>query len=209
MKVGSILYSFRRCPFAIRARLALVYSGVKFELREVKLNDLPEAMLRISPKATVPVLQLSDGTVLEESLGIIEWSLSLNDPDNWLDRNNQTLIYENDEYFKPLLDNYKYADRHLQLSQIEHRANCLPYLNELDQILQTSTCLSGDELGKTDIAIMPFIRQFAGVEPDWFAQCQLGATRNWLNNLIDSALFKRVMAKHPVWQPGDKAVYIL
>lgn len=207
MKDDSILYSFRRCPFAIRARLALIYSGVKFELREVKLNDLPEAMLEISPKATVPVLQLSDGTVLEESLDIFDWSLSLNDPHNWLDRNDKNLIRKNDEVFKPLLDKYKYADRHPELSQPEHLSNCLPFLNKLEHLLQSSAYLSGERQGRTDITIMPFIRQFAAVDPDWFLQSEFDSTRRWLNTLMDSALFKKVMQKHPVWQPGDEPLY--
>lgn len=207
MKNNPILYSFRRCPFAIRARLSLAYSEIRLELREVKLNNLPEAMLEISPKATVPVLQLTDGTVLEESLDIIDWSLSIRDPDNWLDRNDQTLIQENDESFKSLLDKYKYADRHPELSQSEHLANCLPFLAKLEKLLRNATFLSGDRQGKTDIAIMPFIRQFAGVEPEWFSNNEFSSTRRWLNALLESELFKNVMQKHPVWQPGDRPVY--
>ena len=202
-----ILYSFRRCPFAIRARFALVYSEIPLEHREVKLNNLPEAMLIISPKATVPVLQLSDGSVLEESLEIIDWSLSIRDPHGWLDYNDQALVRENDESFKPLLDKYKYADRYPELPQSEHLSNCLPFLTKLEHLLQNSTYLSGDRQGRTDVAIMPFIRQFAGVEPGWFSQGEFSSTRHWLNSLVESELFKKVMQKHPVWQPGDEPVY--
>lgn len=203
-----ILYSFRRCPFAIRARLALAYSEIALEHREVKLNDLPEAMLLISPKATVPVLELDDGTVLEESLDIIDWSLSINDPHGWLDRCNPTLIRENDERFKPLLDKYKYADRHPELSQSKHLSNCLPFIAKLEDLLAEATYLSGDRPGKTDIAIMPFVRQFAGVEPGWFANSEFSSTRHWLNSLIESELFNNIMQKYPVWQTGDKPVYV-
>ena len=203
-----ILYSFRRCPFAIRARLALVYSEISLEHREVKLNNLPGAMLAISPKATVPVLQLSDGSVLEESLDIIDWSLSIKDPHSWLDHNDQTLIEENDAFFKPRLDKYKYADRHPELSQSEHLSSCLPFLSKLEYLLQNSTYLGGDRQGRTDIAIVPFIRQFAGVEPEWFSLSEFSSTRRWLKIQVESDLFKKVMQKHPVWQPGERPVYI-
>ena len=202
-----ILYSFRRCPYAIRARLALAYSGIKVELREVKLSDKPAEFLALSAKATVPVLQLNDGRILEESLDIIEWALSTADPDGWLVADESALINANDEVFKPLLDRYKYADRYTELSQQEHRTAALPFLALLDSKLQDSDYLTGSRLTRVDISIMPFIRQFAGVEPDWFVQSELIALRHWLEKLLESPLFKKVMVKTSFWQAGDASVY--
>jgi len=202
-----LLYSFRRCPYAIRARLALAYSGIKVELREVKLSDKPAEFLALSAKATVPVLHLCDGRILEESLDIIEWALSNADPDGWLVEDENTLIKENDDVFKPLLDHYKYADRFPQFSQHEHRAAALPFLTLLDSKLQGSDYLAGSRLSRVDISIMPFVRQFAGVEPDWFAQSEFIALRHWLQKLVESPLFKKAMVKYSFWEAGDASVY--
>jgi len=210
MNATPTLYSFRRCPFAIRARMALVYSGVQVELREVKLSDLPDSMLQLSPKATVPVLALSDGKVIDESIDVMHWSLSQADPEQWIDIDeaSQQLIQRTDEEFKPLLDTYKYADRHPELSQLEHRARSASFLNELNQLLRLHPFLSGSRRRLTDVAIFPFIRQFAGVEPDWFKHCEYSALRNWLNAMLDSDLFQAVMKKNSFWQIGDKIVYL-
>lgn len=203
-----ILYSFRRCPYAIRARLALANSDIKVELREVKLSDKPAEFLALSSKATVPVLQLSDGRILEESLDIIEWALSNADRDGWLVEDKDALIKENDDVFKPLLDQYKYADRYPQLSQQEYRAAALPFLILLDSKLQDCDYLTGSRLSCVDISIMPFIRQFAGVEPDWFVQSEFVALRHWLQRLVTSPLFKKVMSKYSFWKAGDASVYL-
>ena len=202
-----LLYSFRRCPFAIRARLALAYSDIRVELREVKLSDKPADMLAISPKATVPVLQLIDGRILEESLDIIDWALSISDPDGWLVEDKDGLIKKNDCLFKPLLDRYKYADRHPQMSQRQHREAALCFISLLDNRLKDGNYLLGSRLSVVDIAIMPFVRQFAGVEPDWFAQSEFIALRHWLEKLVESPLFKKVMNKYRFWQAGDASVY--
>ena len=205
------LYSFRRCPYAMRARMVLLYSAVKVELREVKLSAMPGEMLRISPKATVPVLQLSDGTVFEESLDIMYWALSISDPQLWLteDAESQALIRLNDEDFKPQLDNYKYADRFPQKIQLENRTLAERFLCRLESRLLEYPYLVGNRLTITDVAIMPFIRQFAGVEPHWFAQCKYTEVRRWLNQLIESDLFKSVMRKYAFWKSGDEAVYLI
>ena len=205
-----ILYSFRRCPFAIRARMALVCTGIRVELREVKLSDMPESMLRLSPKATVPVLVLAGEQVIDESLDIMLWSLSQADPCQWLESDpvSRELIRRCDEDFKPLLDCYKYADRHPRLSQLEHRANAEFFLQELDQLLNCQTFITDSQCRLADVSIFPFIRQFAGVDAPWFEQCEYAALRNWLNTMLDSDLFKRVMQKHPFWQPGDATVYL-
>ena len=145
--------------------MALAYSGIQAELREVKLSDMPDSMLQLSPKATVPVLALSDGQVLDESLDIMLWSLSQSDPEDWLDidESSKQLIQQFDEEFKPLLDRYKYADRYPRLSQHEHRIRAEDYLSELNQLLTFHPYLSGGHCRLSDVAIFPFIRQFAGV----------------------------------------------
>jgi glutathione S-transferase len=205
-----ILYSFRRCPFAIRARMALVYAGIRVELREVKLSDMPESMLRLSPKATVPVLVLAGGRVIDESLDVMLWSLSQADPCQWLaaDATSRQLIRRCDDDFKALLDCYKYADRHPRLSQLEHRVRAEPFLQELDQLLSCHAFITDRQCRLADVAIFPFIRQFAGVDAPWFAQCEYAALRGWLNTMQDSELFKRVMQKHSFWQPGDATLYL-
>jgi glutathione S-transferase len=205
-----ILYSFRRCPYAIRARMALVYVGIRVELREVKLGSMPESMLRLSPKATVPVLVLDGGRVIDESLNVMLWSLSQADPLRWLeiDAASQQLIRRCDEDFKPLLDCYKYADRHPWLSQVEHRVRAESFLQELDQLLSSHAFISDSQCRLADVAIFPFMRQFAGVDASWFEQCEYAALRGWLNTMQDSDLFKRVMRKCPFWQPGDATLYL-
>ena len=205
-----ILYSFRRCPFAIRARMALVYSGIQVELREVRLSDIPDAMRQLSPKATVPALALSDGQVVDESLDVMYWSLSQSDPAYWLDideASNQ-LVWQNDEEFKPLLDCYKYADRYPQFSQLEHRIRAEVFLRELNQLLSRHPYLSDSQCRLTDVAIFPFIRQFAGVDASWFQHCEYSSVRNWLNTMLGSDLFQGVMKKSPFWQLGDEAIYL-
>ena len=203
------LYSFRRCPYAIRARMALAYSAIRVEIREIKLNNMPQEFLDLSPKATVPVLRLGDGTLFEQSLDIMHWALSIADPQQWLvdDSDSQELIRQNDEDFKPLLDTYKYADRFPRLSQQGHRNGAEYFLRQLEDKLCQHPFLVSERITITDVAIMPFIRQFAGVEPKWFEQCEFAGVRRWLNQQIDSELFKSVMSKHVFWQPGNDAIY--
>ena len=190
--------------------MALVYSGVQVELREVKLSDMPDSMLQLSPRATVPVLLLGDGQVVDESLDVMAWSLSQSDPEHWLDIDepSKQLIQRNDEEFKPLLDCYKYADRHPQYSQLEHRIRAEVYLRELNQLLAFQPFLSGGHCRLSDVAIFPYVRQFASVDAAWFERCEYSSVRNWLNIMLGSDLFERVMKKNPFWQPGDKAVYL-
>jgi glutathione S-transferase len=170
---------------------------------------MPQELLRISPKATVPVLHLPDGTVFEQSLDIMHWALSVSDPQQWSidDFESQQLMRQNDEDFKPLLDAYKYADRFPQLSQPEHRNNAGCFLRRLEDRLVEYPYLIADRQTIADIAIMPFVRQFAGVEPQWFEHCEYVGVRRWLNQQIESDLFKAVMHKYDFWQPGDDAVY--
>ena len=189
--------------------MALAYSAIRVEVREIKLSNMPQEFLDLSPKATVPVLRLGDGTLFEESLDIMHWALSIADPQQWLldDSNSQELIRQNDEVFKPLLDAYKYADRFPQLSQQQHRNGAENFLHQLEDKLGQHPFLVSERITITDVAIMPFIRQFAGVEPKWFEQCEYTGVRRWLNQQIDSDLFKSVMSKLAFWQPGDDAIY--
>lgn len=194
----------------MRARMALFYCGIKPELREVKLSNMPQALLTLSPKATVPVLQLPEGRVIDESLDIMHWSLSIADPNHWLDNRqiNDQLIETIDNDFKPLLDKYKYADRNTELSQLEHRQNAEPFLKRLDERLNQHLYLVDDQIRLADIAIFPFIRQFAGVEPNWFMQSDYSALKCWLETLIESSQFKAVMRKYAVWNVDDPALYL-
>ena len=167
-----ILYSFRRCPYAMRARLAIAYANVAVELREVELRNKPQAMLLVSPKATVPVLQLKNGRVLDESLDIMLWALQQNDPEHWLKvaglDHAKALIRGNDELFKYYLDRYKYADRYPAYSELYYRQQGELFLADLESLLTQRTYLSGDQFSLADAAILPFIRQFCAVEPAWF-----------------------------------------
>ncbi len=203
------LYSFRRCPYAIRARMALAYAGIRVELREIKLTNMPPELKELSPKATVPVLRTVDGMVFEQSLDIMYWAVSVSDPEQWLPENpaSKDLIAQNDEEFKPLLDSYKYADRFPQLSQTKHRNIAEFFLGLLEDKLTTQPFLTGERKTICDVAIMPFIRQFAAVEPKWFEQSRYVRVRVWLDRQLESELFQAVMKKYVFWQPGDTAVY--
>lgn len=166
------LYSFRRCPYAMRARLGLIFAELPVELREITLKNKPDQMLAISPKGTVPVLQLADGTVIEESAEIMMWALEKNDPQGLLDEKTSSeanaLIAQNDNEFKHWLDRYKYADRHLEMTQIEYRQKGEVFLQDLEALLTKNTYLLGNSVTVADIGIMPFIRQFAHVDRDVF-----------------------------------------
>ena len=194
----------------MRARMVLLNCGIRPELREVKLSDMPPSLLSLSPKATVPVLQLPQGRVIDESLDIMRWALSIADPDHWLENSHVSdqLIIESDNEFKPMLDKYKYADRYTESSELEHRQNAETFLKLLEKRLSSQLYLIDDQIKLADIAIFPFIRQFVGVEPHWFAQSGYNLVRQWLNRLIESNDFKTVMYKYSVWQEYDSPVYL-
>ena len=198
-----ILYSFRRCPYAMRARMALSVSGASYEHREVVLRDKPPEMLEVSPKGTVPVLVVPGAPPLEESLDIMHWALGQNDPEGWLDRNDQFLIETNDGPFKHHLDRYKYATRYDDVDPEEHRAAAFDILKQLDERLASTAYLCGARRGLADIAIFPFIRQFANADRAWFDALDLPALQKWLEGLLVSDLFAGVMQKHPQWKPAD------
>lgn len=204
-----IFYSFRRCPYAIRARLAIKASGIAVELREVVLAEKPDELLRISPKATVPVLQLTDGQVIDESVDIMQWALQENDPQHYLSAD----IYEineliglNDNDFKQHLDRYKYADRFPEHSCEYYREQCEGFLQQLEYRLSNSLYLISNEISMADIAIFPFIRQFAFVDKSWFDESEYKKLNEWLTKMLESELFNEVMTKYPQWQPGVEGV---
>ena len=193
-----VLYSFRRCPYAMRARLALAISGVRYELREVQLAHKPAAMLAASPKGTVPVLVLGDGTVIDESLLIMRWALTRNDPEGWLERDDADLIAINDGPFKDDLDRYKYPERHGS-DALAHRERSLKFLSRIDQRLASAAQLCGSKLGMADAAIMPFVRQFAAVDSEWFAAQPIPHLKAWLAGHLGSTLFQAIMVRVPPW----------
>lgn len=196
-----MLYSFRRCPYAMRARMALRYSGCPVEIVEVSLKAKPAEMLALSSKGTVPVLSV-DGRVIDESLEIMRWALAHNDPQDWLLQDDtdarqyaDQLISENDQVFKVHLNHYKYADRY-PLYPLEHyREQACSFLQMLEERLQHQDYLLADHPSLADIAIMPFIRQFAAVDPDWFAQAPYPRLQVWLKGFLESSLFKAIMAR--------------
>lgn len=196
-----ILYSFRRCPYAMRARLALQVSGIEFEHREIVLRDKPAHMLEVSPKGTVPVLLLPDSTVLEESLDVMSWALGQNDPEGWLARKDNALVAANDGRFKQHLDRYKYPNRYEGADATEHRTTCEEHLRVLNERLAAQPYLSGEVRGFTDAAIMPFIRQFANTDREWFNAQPYPALQAWLAKWLASGIFEKVMVKHALWQP--------
>ena len=194
-----ILYSFRRCPFAIRARMALFYSGINVEIKEVLLKDKPLMMLSLSPKGTVPVLISPDGTVLDESYQIMLWAINISDPDHWypscMSKEIDDLVYKNDHEFKSTLDKYKYSDRHPENSKIYYRTQGEYFLIFLEEKLKSNNYLLGDKVSLADIAIFPFIRQFAFVDIDWFESSRYIKLREWLSTILASKIFNIVMKK--------------
>ncbi len=177
--------------------MAITYAGIPVEIREVELKNKPEQLLAISPKATVPVLQLTNGVVLDESLDIMRWALAQHDPEHWLlvgdaaDR----LIKWNDGDFKYYLDRYKYADRYPDSSQKHYRQQAEVFLTELESRLMNSRYLCGNDFSLADAAIFPFIRQFASVNKVGFQASAFQALNHWLEAILATELFGLVMAK--------------
>ncbi|MEZ0497495.1 glutathione S-transferase [Sphingomonas sp. IW22] len=202
-----VLYSFRRCPYAMRARLALRASGTRYELREVRLSNKPAELLLDSPKGTVPVLRTADGRVIEESLAIMRWALDARDPEGWLLRDDPALIAMNDGMFKHHLDRYKYPNRY-GLEVDRHREIGLHFLQGLDARIAVSGQLCGRLRGLADAAIMPFVRQFAGVDPDWFEGQPLPYLKAWLASHIASDLFDNIMGRAATWSHGDHPIIV-
>ncbi|MDT7849780.1 glutathione S-transferase [Methylophilus sp. VKM B-3414] len=197
-----ILYSYRRCPYAMRARMAIWAANIQVEVREISLREKPAHLLQISPKGTVPVLQLPDGTVLEQSLDIMQWALAQNDPQGWLNADHDAvnaLITINDGEFKQALDRYKYPDRYHEQAQLVYREQGEQFLQRLEAALEQHDYLLGDKPSMADVAIFPFIRQFAAVDADWFASSAYPKLRVWLEGWLQSPLFEKVMQKFPTY----------
>jgi glutathione S-transferase len=208
-----VLYSFRRCPYAMRARLALLASGERCELREVVLRDKPAALLAVSPKATVPVLVTADGAVIDQSLDIMLWALRRHDPSGWLRPGDASLdkmlalVAQCDTRFKPELDRYKYPGRYGDTDPLMHREAGASFLRQLDARLQQRRFLAGPREALADAAIAPFVRQFAMVDPVWFGAEPWPRLREWLAAWEGGAAFERVMGKYEAWKAGEGVAF--
>lgn len=197
------LYSFRRCPYAMRARMALRYCGVAVNIVEVSLKAKPAEMLALSSKGTVPVLSV-DGQVIDESLAIMHWALAQSDPQDWLLKDDPVgqqliagLIEENDQMFKVHLNRYKYAERYPEQPMAFYRAEGEVFLCRLDQLLEGRDYLLAEHPSLADVALMPFVRQFAHVDREWFGQTPYHRLQGWLQRILESDLFVGVMQKEP------------
>ena len=200
-----ILYSFIRCPYAMRARMALKLTNTKCEIREVRLNNKPKQMIDKSPKGTVPVLVL-EKKVIDESNDIIEWALSSNNIfDGNIDHDQKdltnNLIELFDSKFKYNLDRYKYATRYENIDKDKHKKECLEILINLENVISNEGWILGSKINKLDISILPFIRQFRIADIEWFdKQNKIKGVQKILFNFLDSNLFKEVMYKYDVWE---------
>lgn len=207
----SILYSFRRCPYAMRARLGLVFAETPVILREIVFWNKPAHMLAISPKGTVPVLQLASAEVIDESIDIVSWALEQQDPHGLLNGDlvqADLLIQRNDREFKYWLDRYKYADRYPEQSQLDYRQQGEQFLHTLEGLLMQQTYLLGSKISKADIAVMPFVRQFAHVNQAVFERLPYPHVQKWLSQWLAHPKFLQVMKKYQPWQEGDEPVYL-
>jgi glutathione S-transferase len=210
-----IIYSFRRCPYAMRARLAIRSAELTIELREVLLKNKPDSMLAFSAKGTVPVLVLDDQTVIDESVDIMYWSLAHTQSHTSIDllpthlkADIEQLIAQNDNVFKTWLDKYKYFDRFPEHDQLYYRTQACKFIAQLEQQLERHTQLMSEHASLADLAVFPFIRQFAFVDIKWFESCEYPNVRTWLNHWINSELFDSVMTKIKPWQEGDDVVFL-
>ena len=203
-----VLYSFRRCPYAIRARLALAHAGLACELREINLRNKPQALLDASPKGTVPVLVLQDGKVIDQSLDVMLHALHSNDPDGWLQPTEGSLdemlalIERNDSFFKQALDRCKYPERHSAEAVNQAQADALTWLSALNDQLEETGYLFGQHPSLADMALRPFVRQYARIDEAQWNEQPWPHLQDWLQRWIDSALFAEVMETHPGWVPG-------
>ncbi|MFT5669198.1 MAG: glutathione S-transferase [Glaciecola sp.] len=206
-----ILYSLRHCPFAMRARLAIFKSKQAVELRDVKLTNKPAAMLIASAKGTVPILVVSPVQIIDESLDVMLWSLEQSDPDNLLldasiRHDLLAFIAMYDLEFKACIERYKAAKRYHEPNLEQCRQACEVYVKDLEHRLGKHSYVWGEYESVADIAILPFIRQFAKVERSWYVQSSYTNVKRWLNKYLQSAMFNKVMALHPIWEEGSEVV---
>jgi len=203
-----ILYSFRRCPYAMRARMAIDYSDVEYQHREILLKNKPAAMLEASAKGTVPVVVLASGEVIDESRDVMMWALQQRDQQQWyfgLSSEQQSDIGQwidsNDNHFKPWLDKYKYSVGYPEHPVEYYRQQAESFLAQLDQALDSQAFILGDKETLADNALFPFIRQFAYVDKAWFDSSQYKNLQQWLECFLNSDRFIHIMEKYPLWQP--------
>lgn len=207
------LYSFRRCPWAMRARLALAVAGIRCQLREVDLKNKPAALLAASPKGTVPVLALEDGTVIDESWDILHWALTQHDPEDWLRSAEaaETLANDLQQHMLGHMIRYKYPERFAAeaIDPLAERQHCQDFFAKIDQKIadHQGAYLDGRTRSLVDMAIFPLLRQAARVDLDWFLGLPYPNLIQWYHLLADCALFKTVMHKYPVWTPDEAPVY--
>ncbi len=194
------LFSYRRCPYAMRARMALVDSKIEFDVYEISLRNKPNEMLNISAKGTVPILRLNK-LVLDESLDIMKWAYknSKYKHSDLLEPGDKKIADElvalNDGKFKNSLDSYKYFERYPEKSKVEHRKSCYFFLEILEKRLEITSFLISNTRTFSDICIFPFIRQFMNVDKEWFDNSEYKRVKKWLALLIESDLFKMAMIK--------------
>lgn len=207
-----VLYSLQHCPYAMRARMGILLAKQLVMLRAVVMKNKPEEMLAVSPKGTVPVLVLADGRVIDESLGIMLWALNNSDPQNLLYAQDSLalpamlqLIAKNDQQFKPCLEKYKYAKRKHEISETFYRRQCEIFVAPLELTLSRQAYFMGATPCLADYALLPFIRQFARVDRQWYLQSPYPNLRRWLNGHLQMPFFTKVMAKFPLWVDSHEA----
>ena len=210
MSQSPVFYTFRRCPYCMRAHMALDYAGIPLEIREVDLNNLPAEALAVSPHATVPSLVLDENNFMDESWDIMKWAVRQNDPDRWLGRNEEflqdteMLVETNDYSFKEDLEHYKYAERYPAHPMEYYRQRGEAFLQELEDMLDDNRYLLASHITVADIAVLPFIRQFVMVDQDWFDKVPYPKLKAWLNSLLQTEWFKHASEKREIWQPDRK-----
>ena len=207
-----ILYSFKRCPYAMRARMALHLAEIKCEIREIRLSNKPEQMLEVSPKGTVPILILED-KVIDESYDIVNWVIEeSNIFDGNLDSDQidltESLIKKFDDEFKHHLDRYKYATRSEDVDEILHRESCVEILKTMEKIISNNKFFYTNHVNKIDICILPFIRQFRIANPEWFdRQNEFPKVQKWLDSFLKSSILEEIMVSHEVWKKDNPAIF--
>ena len=204
-----ILYSLRQCPYAMRSRLGILHAHQTVVLRDIDMKNKPEEMLLISPKGTVPVLQLSDGNIIDESIDVMVWALTQSDPNNLLYSHDKQklprmleLIHRSDHEFVHALQKYRAASRYHDSNEEECRDDCCEWLMEIERALTKHAYIMGETPSLVDYAILPFIRQFSRVDKKWYGQSPLPYLRSWLVNHYNDPTFSKAMFTHPKWKKG-------
>ena len=210
-----ILFSFRRCPYAMRARIAIKLCSLECEIREINLKLKNKKFLEISPKGTVPVLVLPDDKIIEESMDIIHWAISNNDSYNLKLKNleiynkDMDLISIFDNEFKYHLDRYKYNSRYKGINKEEHKYKARDLLVNLNNSLKEKQWLNGENISISDISILPFIRQYRIADIKWFDEkLELPNINRWLDKFLNSKIFNNVMKKYKIWETTDQKIFL-